>query len=228
MTNIPSTTFRVLQTCVLFQDIPAEELFTLLPYSLSLRKYAKSEVIAFEEDTCQAIGIVISGGVFVQRLYASGKTITIDTLGPGSNFGEVVIFSDQNSYPATLSAAEDTTLIFLSKEEVFRLCAVSPVFLRNFMALLSNKILMLNRKIKNLSYQSLRQKIIHLLWEEHRRQGQFTLHLSASRAEMAETLGVPRPSLSRELAAMKSEGLLDFDRQTITLIQPEQLKKHLE
>ena len=38
------------------------------------------------------------------------------------------------------------------------------------------------------------------------------------------TLRIPRPSLSRELISMKKDGLIDFDRQTITIKDMEALE----
>jgi CRP-like cAMP-binding protein len=48
--------------------------------------------------------------------------------------------------------------------------------------------------------------------------------MSVSRREMAEQFGIPRPSLSRELVSMKKDGLIDFDRQTITILDMEALE----
>ena len=46
-----------------------------------------------------------------------------------------------------------------------------------------------------------------------------------NREQMADFLGVTRPSLSRELAAMRDEGLLDIRGKTIALPHPERLKE---
>jgi CRP-like cAMP-binding protein len=92
------------------------------------------------------------------------------------------------------------------------------------MGILSNKILMLNEKLKNLSYQTIREKIASFLAEEYRKQKTLKLRMFISRKEMAELFGIPRPSLSRELVSMKKDGLIDFDRQTITILDMEALE----
>jgi CRP-like cAMP-binding protein len=48
--------------------------------------------------------------------------------------------------------------------------------------------------------------------------------MPVSRREMAEQFGIPRPSLSRELISMKHDGLVDFDRKTITIQDMEALE----
>lgn len=208
-----------LPSCALFRGIARPRLEALLqPAAVRVRSYEKDQLIALEDEACNAVGIVLSGSIRVQKIYASGKLITIDTLGIGNSFGEAIIFSDQHTYPATLQAAEDAGVAYLSREQVTRLCADSPDFLNNFMRLLSNKILMLNRKIKGLSYQTLRQKVVHFILEESRRQASQVIALPGSKNAIADTLGVPRPSLSRELIAMRDDGLIDFDRKTIQVL----------
>jgi len=43
-----------------------------------------------------------------------------------------------------------------------------------------------------------------------------------SKEELANLLFVQRPSLSRELIKMKQEGLIQYDRKTITMIETHQ------
>lgn len=223
------TLLPVLTTCPLFRGIPAADLQKLLAQAhLALRDYAKDEVVGFEEDDCDAIGILAAGCIHIQRLYASGKSITIETLNAGDSFGEALVFADNGAYPATLIAAEDSRVIFLSKDDVLRLLSASPIFLRNFLRMLSNRILHLNRKIKGLSYSTVRQKVANYLLEEYQRQKSCRLKLPLARHELADALGIPRPSLSRELISLKDEGWIDFTRREINILDLEKLRQVLE
>ena len=76
---------------------------------------------------------------------------------------------------------------------------------------------MLNGKIKSLSYQSLRQKVADYILSEYKRQRKQRVVCRLTRSELADLLGIPRPSLSRELAAMKADRLIDFDRKSILI-----------
>lgn len=96
--------------------------------------------------------------------------------------------------------------------------------LNNFMGLLSNKILMLNKKLKNLSYETLRQKIASLLLESYHINKKALFQINSSRKEMAESLGVPRPSLSRELINMKKDGLIDFHKNAFKILNLEAME----
>jgi CRP-like cAMP-binding protein len=212
----------------LFERVPPSELSELLAQiSPGRRAYAKDQVIAIEGDACDAIGVIAEGSLRVERILPSGKLVIVDLLGQGNSFGEAVLFSVADTYPATLTANEPSIVVFLARDEVAGLCSRSPRFLSNFLRLLSDKIRMLNRKIKTLSFQSVRQKVANYLLEEAARQKTFNLTLACSRREMADLLGIPRPSLSRELAALQAEGWIEFERRTVRLVHPEALEASL-
>src|SRR5699024_8461017 len=100
-------------------------------------------------------------------------------------------------------------------------------FLGNFMTILSDRILMLNSKIKILSYETIRKKIANFLLDEYKKQNNNFLEFSYGRKKMAEVLNVPRPSLSRELAKMRDEGIIDFDKNVIKIVDIKLLKRCL-
>jgi CRP-like cAMP-binding protein len=211
--------FKMLDKCILFKSFSAESIENMInSINYRVKSFNKGEVVALEGSNCSSIGIVIAGSVEVQKIYESGKTVTITKLEEAHIFGEVIIFSNQNEYPATIVSSSKTKILFISKENFLKLCNLNFMFLNNFMALLSNKVLMLNKKLKNVSFQTIRQKISNLILEEYAKQKKLTLNLKYSRKEMAEQLGIPRPSLSRELVHMKEEEILDFEKNKIKIL----------
>lgn len=222
----PLTLF--LARCSLFAGLTAADLSSLLAGApLTARGYQRGEVIAFEDDPCDAIGVVLSGSVHIQRIYPSGKVVVLETVREAESFGEALLFADSGAYPATLIAHDDTRLVFISRADALEWMRRSPVFLSNVLRSLSNRILLLNRRIKGLSLGSVRQRVANYILEEAAKQKSTRLTLAWSRDELASALGIPRPSLSRELAAMKTEGWIDFDRRTITVIDPPALAASL-
>ncbi|MBE6064553.1 Crp/Fnr family transcriptional regulator [Clostridium cochlearium] len=216
---------NILENSIIFKDMEQKDIIRILDsINYTVKFFHKDENIAIEEDPCNSLGIIINGNVEIQKIFASGKAITIDRLKCGNIFGEVIIFSNMRKYPATITAVRETSVMFISREEILKLCSLNSKFLNNFMGLLSNKILMLNKKVKNLSYNSIRQKISSYLLEEYNKIGSLNLKLNISRKEMAELLGVPRPSLSREMIKMKEEGLIDFNKNVIKILDEEALE----
>lgn len=211
--------------CKLFTGIPPSELDPLLKeVALYTKSYAQGQMVAFEGDKCASIGIVLDGSITLQQLLPSGKRLVIETLSTGDVFGEVIVFSHLEAYPVSVEAAEDVLITFVPKEGVLALCNLSAVFLKNFVGSLSNKILLLNQKVTNLSLQSPRQKTIHFILESYRKQNSLKLTFTISRLEMAEKINLPRPSLSRELIKLKSAGCIDFSKDAIVIKNLEKLE----
>ena len=83
--------------------------------------------------------------------------------------------------------------------------------------MISDRTLVLTDKINTISPRSIRKKVIDFLTEEYRLQGSQIIVLGISKKELAERLGMQRTSLSRELARMKTDGMIDYDTRTITI-----------
>lgn len=207
-----------LKKCALFNEFENEELEVVLSgINYKIDQYSKNQYIAMEGDPINGIGIVIQGSVEVQKCFPSGKTVAINRLHEGGVFGEVIIFSSKHVYPSAVVSTADSKVLFISKTDIIKLCKEHDQFLSKFMSTLSNKILMLSNKLKNLSYETIRGKIVSFLLEEYEEQQNSVIALRISKKELAEHFGITRPSLSRELIKMREEGYIAFDKNTITI-----------
>ena len=80
------------------------------------------------------------------------------------------------------------------------------------------RALSMNDRIQVLSQRSLRNKIITLLKQYSGRASGGTFSLPFSREDMAVYLGCDRSALSRELAAMKRDGIIDYYRNSFRVM----------
>ena len=95
------------------------------------------------------------------------------------------------------------------------------------MSLLSEKVIILNNKIKSLSLKTVKQKVVDYILQECISQKTNSIKLKGSKEDLALYLGIPRPSLSRELIKLRDEGLINFDRHAISVIDLENLEEVL-
>jgi len=215
-----------LKMCILFKDIKYEDLSNFLNMSnYTIKKYSKGNVVVIEGSRCEELGILLEGLLEVQTLYPSGKLLTLTQLKPVETFGEAILFSKMNKFPATIGAIKDSKIMFIKKENLINCLTNCHKFMENFLELLSNKLLILNKKVKMLSLESIRKKIENFLMEEYKKQGSNIIKVSLSRKEMAEHMGIQRPSLSRELIKMREEGIIEFDKKVIIIKNIEALSK---
>ncbi|EOD00551.1 Crp/Fnr family transcriptional regulator [Caldisalinibacter kiritimatiensis] len=219
---------KILTKCFLFKGLSEKHIVKLLQnINYQIKTFSKNETIAIEGENCNSIGIVIKGSIEVQKIYPSGKTITVSRIKEGDSFAEVIIFSDVHKYPSTIIASNNSKVMFISKTYIIELCKTNTYILNNFMELLSNKIFMLSTKLKNLSYETIRDKICNYLLEEYNRQNSLTIKLNYTKKELSDQFGIPRPSLSRELIKMKKDGLIDFDRKSIKILNVDKIENQL-
>ncbi len=216
--RVDNIIMKALKQCFLFNDVNNTDMKDLLKHTHFYTKiYDKNEYIAFQEDKCSSIGIIIEGSVNIKKMFASGKAITITTIEAVNIFGEALIFSTYNKYPSTIIAAEQTQVVYITKEVLIDLCTRNNQLLRNYLKLLSNKMLMLVDKIQYLSYQTIKQKMAAFILDEYHKQKKNPLTFHCNRREMAERLGITRPSLSREMINMKNEGLINYHKNVIEI-----------
>lgn len=217
-----------LSTFILFNGLDEKTLEKVLAISgYQLKRYTAGEIIALEASTCQQLGLIFEGCISISKIYPSGRTVAITTLDEGSIFGEVVLFSNHNVYPSTVIATNACSVLFFEKNAFIKMCNEFPQVYSHLLKAFSDRILLLNQKITNLSFKSIRQKIIHYLFQAYKKQNSLYIDVSMSRNDWAEMLGVPRPSLSRELIKMKAQHLIDFDKSTIQLFDLVKLEDEL-
>lgn len=207
----------------MFSKMNKEEILDFFKDSTyTIRNFSKGDIIALEGDLCKDIGLILSGNVDIKRML-SNKVIQVTTISEGHLFGEIIAFSDVNLYPATVISSSNSEIIFISKDDFILFCSQHNDFLEMFFKDLTNKILILNKSIERLSYNSIRQKISNYILDEYKKQNSKFININSTKQKLAETLGVPRPSLSRELINMKDLGIIDYSKDIIKILDLDSL-----
>lgn len=217
----------------LFRDIDGHDLVVMLEcLKPRLVEYKKGVYIAVEGDEYEGIGILLSGEAVVIKENAAGNRVIINMLKPGDMFGEMAAFSSMNKWPATVYSQEKCEVTFLPPGKIIgeceKTCYSHKTLIINTLGIISDKALMLNRKVEYLAIKGMRAKISTFLLEQHKKVGSTTFMIPLNRNELADFLNVSRPSMSREMCRMKEEGIIDFHRSSIRIKNPEALKKSVE
>lgn len=193
----------------------------------SIVDYSKNNIIALENSPCEKIGLVLEGNIDIKRILTSNSVIHLSSLSSGNLFGEVIAFSNTNRYPATVISSTSSKIMFIGKEDFIKFCTKHPEFLEMFLNELTNKIITLNNSITGLSLTSIRQKVCNYLINQYKVQNSYFIKLNMTKQKLSEALGVPRPSLSRELINMKELGLIDYSKDFIKILDLKELENIL-
>lgn len=212
----------------LFKGIEASELEHVLScLKPTVRTYKKSECITLEGDTFSGIGVVLSGKVTVTKTNEVGERIIMTQLTEGGVYGEMMAFSSLKIWLASVVAESDCVILSLTPNAILshchHMCVGHKQLMLNMLEIVSNKALGLNRKVNYLSIKSMRGKLAKYLLESYHSSGDKLFDIDFNRNELAEFLQVSRPSMSRELAKMKDEGIIDYYQNSFKILNMEKL-----
>ena len=213
---------EVLNSSILFRGINPESLNTMLEcLKPKIKRFKQREIVVLSGSPFQGIGIVASGSVSLTKETYSGNRIIIDILDAGAIFGEMVAFSDNKVWPVTVIAQDDSSLLFLPPDKILgtcsNVCASHSILIMNMLKILSNRALMLNKKIEYLLSKNIRSRVGSYLLDMYRMNRSTTFTIPMKRHELADYLMMPRPSLSRELGLMRDEEIIEFDGSSIKI-----------
>ena len=182
---------------------------------IEIRKYAKNALIENEGNTCQKLGLVLEGEVIISTLAYSDKEYIIKYLHKNEHFGEVLLFSDNNKFLGDI-ISNGCKIGYIHKNDLFHLFK-DKVFLNNYLKIISNEMADSQLRIKLLSQKNIKDRILFYLNLNYKKTNLKKLKIN-SKESLALLLNIPRPSLSRELIHLKNEGIIDFDRNSITIL----------
>ena len=156
----------------------------------------------------------------------------MEMLTAGGMFGEMIVFSTRQFWPASVTAQTESTVMFLPPEKITgqcqNLCACHKELIKNILRIISDKAVTLNRKVEYLAMRGVRQKICAYLWEQYIISGKDTFMTPLNRNELAEFLNISRTALSREMGRMRDDGLIDFYRTSVKIKNPADLRRQAE
>jgi len=213
----------------LFYGIAQEDIQTMLNcLKPRVCSYNRNDYIVTSGEVYESLGVVLKGEATVIKENAAGNRIVMTLLKQGDIFGEIIAFSSQLTWPATVQAQEICDVLFLPRGKIIgecnSMCPWHRTLIQNFLRIISEKALMLNKKIEYLTIKSMRGKISTYLLEQYKRTGDKNITLPLNRNELSDFLNVSRPSMSREMCKMRNEGVIDFHLTAFRILDLEALK----
>lgn len=184
--------------------------------------FRKGDIVAFEEDNMKHIGIVLSGAVDMIKEDLWGNKTMLVRARKNDVFGETFACGSDNLSVVTFLVSEDAKLLFLPFNRVMHSCTMACQFhhrlIENMVRVIADKNRDLMRKVEVVSKRTIREKLLAYLSIQAQIQNSRYFEIPLGRVELAEYLCVDRSALTRELAKMKEEGLVDYDRNCFRML----------
>ncbi len=212
----------------LFEDITQAEIENMFMCLRPLiKEFKKNEIIALEGEDIKSFGILLKGKLMLYKEKFDGSRVLLKPVEPGHLFGEIAAFSEKRKWPAQVQVVKNSTVMFLPPEQITNtctnLCRGHRILTLNMIKIISKKAINLNKTIEYLSVKSIKQKIAYYLLDQYKKNNAKSFMLDMNRNELSDYLNVTRPSLSREMSNMKEEGLIDYHRSSIKILDIEKL-----
>ena len=221
----------VLKNCPFFCGLTDSEILSIL-HCVDAKVFSKSsgEYIFHAGDSTTAMGLVLSGSVFIMQEDLWGHRNIMAKIQAGDFFGEPYAATPASVLNISVVANEDCDIMMLN---VNRLLSVCPTvcehhnkLIRNLVCVLAGKVLLFNDKITHMSKRSTRDKLLSYLSSESVKQGSLSFDIPYNRQQLADYLCVERAAMSVELSKLQKEGVLQTDKNHFILHQ-QPMQEHI-
>jgi CRP/FNR family transcriptional regulator len=226
-------------TAVIAGTLKATQLFSALdePEIASLsqrtttRRFTSGELLFSEGQPCAGLYVVVSGRVRIFKTAPNGREQVLTIEGPGASIAELPVF-DGGPYPASAAALQESQLLFISRNDFRAFCLEHPEVALKVLQTVGSRLRRLVGIIEELSFTTLRHRLISWLLREAKRKGRqdehgTTFDLGMSHQELAAHVGTVRELVSRNMARLQSQGFIRINGREITILDQEGLESDL-
>ena len=190
------------------------------------KSFYKGEMLFYSQDKAKGLYYVQAGIIRIFRMDEQGKEVEVVRLEKGDYLGEAILFVS-SVFPFFAQAAEDSQLLFVSKESLFRSLETNPDLSKFFLKLLAKKCVILNKRIDILGFKTVRQRLIHYLITGCKGKTECRIDLPVKKIELAQLLGTISETLSRNLKQLQAEKLIEVKGKRIIIKNCPKLREEI-
>lgn len=221
---------EALKAAPLFAALSDSELQFIAARTVLQAKSA-GEILFSEGEPCTGLYVVSSGRVRVFKTSPGGREQVLAIEGPGSSIAELPVF-DGGNYPASAAAVEESEVLFVSRTHFRALCLEHPEVALKVLQLVGARLRRLVGIIEELSFSTVRHRLISWLLKQADTEGRPTSRgraftLGITHQELATRIGTVRELVSRNTARLQSQGFIQINGQEITILDREGLEADL-
>ena len=197
---------KIALSSILLSSFPQHSQDMVLSMS-SWRKYDRGKTIFLQDETAQAIHIVIDGWVKLYRIAPNGGEAVVNVFAKGESFGEAVAFKGR-PYPVSAEAVTSCEVMRIPSVALVEAMRREPEIAVSVIASTFAHLHSLVSQLEQLKAQTGPQRVAEFLLElceqDH---GSCIVTLPYDKVLIAGKLGMKPESLSRSFARLKTVGV---------------------
>lgn len=202
----------------LFQSVRKNEIEDIFAeLKIKETKFKKGEILAFQEEICNRLIIILTGSVKGEMTDPSGKVVKVEDIFAPNPLAILFLFGEENRFPVQATALEETTALVIPKQSVLRMLSMNEALLKNYLDISANFAGRLSTKLHFMSFRTIRQKLAMYILNLSQKVDADSVVLDKTKTGLAEYFGVSRQSLERELTNMEKEKLIQTEKRNILI-----------
>jgi CRP/FNR family transcriptional regulator, cyclic AMP receptor protein len=184
--------------------------------------WASGATIIDQFDQSNDVYFIVSGQCRAVFYTQTGIAVGFRHMHPGEHFGELGVLTGGTRTSAVV-AETDVTLAKLGTDAFLDLLKAEPEVSLKLLATLANSVKSLSARIIEFSTLPVRDRILSefaRMSPQSPRPPEQVIDLKmVTHERLASLVGVNRETVTRELRAMRQDGLIDYDRRRLKLIK---------
>ena len=194
-----------------------------------VNRYTKNQLIFMEGNFVDSINFIQSGRVKVFKKGAFGKDQIIRLISDGEILGHRGL-SDAEKLSISATSITDSLICSFDKTFFFKLLKTTPELIFNLMLYFANELNHEENKLRDLSIFNVREKVAKALLIMINAYGlneknEINHAHELSRQDIAELVGLNSNQVTKILADLKEDNILETDNKTIKIINLNSLKE---
>ncbi|WP_299010659.1 Crp/Fnr family transcriptional regulator [uncultured Tenacibaculum sp.] len=190
----------------------------LLKYTAETKRFQKDEIIFSEKQTAHYYYQIVSGVVKMNNFNDDGKEFIQGVFYKNQSFGEPPLFIDVK-YPANAVAISDSTVLVLSKSNLFKLLQDNPETHLKITQSLAKRLYYKAIIASEISSQEPAHRVLrfidYLKDDVYKVKGKHTFKVAYTRQQIADILGLRVETVIRVIKSLEKKGDVKISKRKV-------------
>lgn len=209
-----------LKNSVLFSGLDEEDLVDVGNMAIP-KSFKRGQVIFHQDEKAEGFYVLTAGRVKIYKLSLEGKEQILQFIAPGYPFAEAALFVGK-TFPASAQAVEKSTAYFFHSDRFRGLIEKRPAIAINMIVTQAGYLRRHARTIEDLALREVSGRLAGYILEKAGSNDR--LKLDVSKTQLAARLGTVSETLSRTLAKLRDQGLIEVKGRDIEILDRESLE----
>lgn len=197
---------------------------------VSVKVLGKGDYLFHEGDSSHGFYLVQKGAISVHRVSPAGKEQVIHVFRAGESFAEATL-GTESGYPADARAVENSQVFLVQKSGFIELLKRQPELALRMLAAMSAHLRVIVGQLDDLTRKDVETRLVNWLLKRCPNpevDAPTTIVLSMTKRALAAEIGTVSETLSRTLAKLRTQKLLQVDAKAIHVSSQARLSAMME